>query len=280
VIGVLGGLVAAILWGTSTVVASRSTRMLGSQQALAHVMLIGFVVTAVVALIAEGLPPSTATGWSWAVLAGASSALGLSSMYRALRIGKVGVVAPVASTEGAFAALLSVAVLGESLTPAITLALCVVVIGVLVVTFHGSVADIHLRPTLFAIAAAGLFGIGLVASSQAGDELGAFWTILVARIMGIVLIALPLLVRRGLVRPGPALPLVTYSALAESGGFATYIAGAQHSVAVAAVLASQFAAVAVFGSYVAFGERLGRQQLAGAVVIAAGVAAVAALRAS
>jgi hypothetical protein len=63
VIGVLGGLAAAILWGTSTVVASRSTRMLGSQQALAHVMLIGFVVTAVVALIAEGLPPSTATGW-------------------------------------------------------------------------------------------------------------------------------------------------------------------------------------------------------------------------
>ena len=46
-----------------------------------------------------------------------------------------------------------------------------------------------------------------------------------------------------------------------------------------AVLASQFAAVAVFGSYVAFGERLGRQQLAGAVVIATGVAAVAALRA-
>jgi drug/metabolite transporter (DMT)-like permease len=48
---------------------------------------------------------------------------------------------------------------------------------------------------------------------------------------------------------------------------------------VSAVLASQFAAVAVFGSYVAFGERLGRQQLVGAAVIAAGVAAVAALRA-
>jgi drug/metabolite transporter (DMT)-like permease len=279
VIAILGGLAAAFLWGTSTLVAARSTRMLGSQQALAYVMLIGLVATAGAAFAVEGLPPGTATGWAWAITAGAASALGLSSMYRALRIGKVGVVAPIASTEGAFAAMLSVVVLDESLTVQITLALAVVVAGVLVVTFHGSVADIHLRPSLFAIAAAGLFGIGLVASSQAGDELGAFWTILVARIMGIALIALPLLARRRLAPPGQALPLVTYSALAESGGFAAFIAGAQHSVAVAAVLASQFAAVAVFGSYVAFGERLGRQQLAGAVVIAVGVAAVAALRA-
>ena len=190
-----------------------------------------------------------------------------------------GLMAAVPSTEGAFAAMLSVVVLDESLTVQITVALAVVVAGVLLVTFHASVADIHLRPSLFAIAAAVLFGIGLVASSQAGDELGAFWTILVARILGIVLIALPLLARRGLGPAGKALPLVTYSALAESGGFAAFIAGAQHGVAVTAVLASQFAAVAVFGSYVMFGERLGRQQLAGAVVIAAGVAAVAALRA-
>ena len=105
-------------------------------------------------------------------------------MYRALRIGKVGVVAPIASTEGAFAAMLSVVVLDESLTVQITIALAVVVAGVLLVTFHASMADIHLRPSLFAIAAAVVFGVGLVASSQAGDELGAFWTILVARIRG------------------------------------------------------------------------------------------------
>jgi len=279
VIAVLGGLAAAFLWGTSTVVASRSTRLLGSQQALAYVMLIGLAATGIAAIVLEGLPPATGTGWAWAITAGAASALGLSMMYRALRIGKVGIVAPIASTEGAFAALLSVAVLDESLTVQITMALAVVVVGVLVVTVRGSVADVHLRPTLFAIAAAGLFGVGLVASSQAGSELGAFWTILVARILGIVLIALPLLASRRLRPPGKALPLVTYSALAESGGFATFIAGAQHGVAVSAVLASQFAAVAVFGSYVAFGERLGRQQLVGAAVIAAGVAAVAALRA-
>ena len=51
--------------------------------------------------------------WAWAVLAGAGSAVGLSLMYRALRLGKVGVVAPIASTEGALAAVFSVASRGE-----------------------------------------------------------------------------------------------------------------------------------------------------------------------
>ena len=41
-------------------------------------------------------------------------------------------------------------------------------------------------------------------------------------------------------------------------GFVGYIAGAQHGVAVPAVLASQFAAVAAFVSFLFFGERLAR----------------------
>ena len=57
----------------------------------------------------------------WAVLAGAGSSLGLLLMYRGLRIGKVGVVAPITSTEGAIAALLSVVALGEQLTFAVVL---------------------------------------------------------------------------------------------------------------------------------------------------------------
>jgi len=100
VIAVLGGLVAAFLWGTSTVVASRSTRMLGSQQALAYVMLIGLAATGIAAIVLEGLPPATGTGWAWAITAGAASALGLSMMYRALRIGKVGIVAPIGTASG------------------------------------------------------------------------------------------------------------------------------------------------------------------------------------
>ena len=278
-IGVLGGLIVVLAWGSSTVVASRSTRMIGSQQALAYVLICGTVLTVPLALAVDGIPSGAdSRAWAWAVLGGFASVGGLSMMYRALRIGKVGVVSPVASTEGALAAVFAIA-LGENVTVAIGVALLVVAVGVVVVTFHASLADLHLRPVLYALCAASMFGVGLVASARAGDGLGAFWTILVARIVGLGFLVAPLAVSGLLPRPGRALRLVAYSGVAEVVGFAAYIVGAQHGIAVSAVLAAQFAAVATLLSFFAFDERLTRRQLLGVIVILAGVTAVAALRA-
>jgi drug/metabolite transporter (DMT)-like permease len=278
VIPVLAGLTAAVMWGLSTVVASRSTKVLGSQGALAWVMLIGGAATLALAPF-SGLPHGiSASAWAWAVAAGVGSAFGLSMMYRALRIGKVGVVAPIASTEGALAAVLSIA-LGERVTVGVAVCLGVIAAGVFVVTMRGTATDIHVRPSLYAVVAACCFGVGLVGSSKAGHELGAVWTILVARVVGVSAIAAPLIVRRTLPRPGRALRMVAFSAFAELIGFAAFIGGSRHGVAIPAVLASQFAAVAAATSYLVFGERLGVRQRTGAAVIFAGVAALSLLRA-
>src|SRR5581483_11638880 len=99
--------------------------------------------------------------------------------------------------------------------------------------------------------------------------------ILVARVGGVAAITLPLLLRGGLPRPGPALWLGWFSGLAELLGFAAYRGGA----AIPAVLGSQFAAVATLGSFLLFGERLLTRQLASGAVIVAGVGALAVLRA-
>jgi drug/metabolite transporter (DMT)-like permease len=48
---------------------------------------------------------------------------------------------------------------------------------------------------------------------------------------------------------------------------------------VAAVLSSQFAALAGIAAYILFGERLSRLQLAGVVTVVVGVAVLSALRA-
>ena len=124
--GVIGGLIAALMWGTSTVVASRSTRMIGSQQVLAYVMVTGLAVMAVLAPVTEGVPDTGGRGAAWALLAGITSVGGLSLAYAALHVGKVGVVAPISSTEGALAAVFSVAFLGEELSPGVAAALAVV----------------------------------------------------------------------------------------------------------------------------------------------------------
>ena len=277
-IPILAGLTAALCWGLSTVAASRSTRILGSQQALAYVMLLGLAALAVIAP-AAGLPAHFgAAALSWALLAGLGSAWGLSMLYRAIRLGKVGVVTPIASTEGAVAAVLSIA-LGERLTLSVALCLVVVAFGVVVVTLQGSAADVHLRPSLYAFAAACFFGTGLVASAHAGDTLGALWTILIARIVAVAVIAAPLMLRRALPLPGRAWWLVVFSAAAEVTGYVAYVAGSHKGVAIPAVLGSQFAAIATLGSFLLFGERIGRRQLAGAAVIVAGVSALAAVRA-
>ena len=63
------------------------------------------------------------------------------------------------------------------------------------------------------------------------------------------------------------------------GMFALFAVGSRDGVAVAAVLASQFAAIAAVAAYFLFKERLTRVQLAGVATIVAGVAILTALQA-
>ena len=67
--------------------------------------------------------------------------------------------------------------------------------------------------------------------------------------------------------------------LCEVLGFAAYAFGARKGLAVAAVLASQFAGIAAIVAFVLFRERLTRLQLSGVAIVGAGVAILSALRA-
>lgn len=272
------GLATALLWGSSMVVASRSSRRLGSQPALAYNMMVSLPLAAALSAIG-GVPHGLHHGAvAWAVLGGVASVVGASMTYRALRIGKIGVVAPIVSTEGALAATFSVVLFGEALSPAVAATLAIIAAGVVIVTFHARARDIHLRPTLYALAAAAAFGIGLVAVSRATIDLGPFWTSLVARTIGVLGIAVPVLLRGNLPAPGSAWWMVTFSGVADLGGFVSFMIGSRYGVAVVAVLASQTATIATLLSFLILGERLTVRQAAGMVVILAGVTALAVLQ--
>jgi drug/metabolite transporter (DMT)-like permease len=62
-------------------------------------------------------------------------------------------------------------------------------------------------------------------------------------------------------------------------GFSAFALGARHGLAVAAVLASQFAGIAAIAAFVLFRERLTRLQLSGVSIVALGVAILSAVRA-
>ena len=279
---VLGGLGAAVSWAVTSLTAARASRLIGSYSTLAWVMLTGLVVVAPVAL-AQGKPEGLdATSISWLVVAGLSNVGGLLLIYTGFRMGGVGVVAPISSAEGAVAAVIAVAA-GESLGAGVALALVAIVAGVvLVASAHAHVPDLdHVDPraALFGLAAAGAFGTGLYATGRASLDLPIAWAILPPRLFGVLFIFLPLLVARRLRLTRAALPFVVGSGLAEVTGFVSYAIGARHGIAVTAVLASQFAALAAIGAAIFWGERLGRLGVIGIAVIAVGVAVVSALSA-
>ena len=75
--------------------------MLGVTLVLAWVMLTGFLISLPWAAFA-GVPAGLGAGsLGWLAMSGLGNVLGLLLAYAALRIGKVGIVAPIMSTEGA-----------------------------------------------------------------------------------------------------------------------------------------------------------------------------------
>jgi uncharacterized membrane protein len=285
-LAILGGLGAALAWATATLCSSRSTRMIGEGPVLAWVMLVGLI--ALTPVLVAGPRPGhvSTTDLIWLVVGGAGNAGGLLLVYRGLRVGKVGVVAPIASTEGAIAALVAI-LAGESLSPGVGATLLVVVAGIVLSSRPaedgpepGSEGHRDARiAVLCAIGAALAFGISLYGIGRLSGNLPAAWILLPARLAGVVAVALPLLAAGRLTLTRAAVPFVVVAGLCEVLGFVSYTVGAQHGIAIAAVLSSQFAAIAAVGAFLVFGERLARHQAAGVAAILAGVAVLSLLQA-
>jgi drug/metabolite transporter (DMT)-like permease len=206
---------------------------------------------------------------------------GLLLSYTALRDGPVGLVAPIVSAEGALAAAIAI-VAGDPVTAGTLIALAVVATGVILAgAARGEAGEerASLAPLLLACAAALSFGASLYATGHLGRTVPVAWAVLPPRLVGVLVIALPLVAMRRLRLTRPAVPLLLASGCAEVLGFASFAAGARRDVAVAAVLASLFGAIALVAARVLFNERLTRPQVTGVSIVLAGVVALGVLRA-
>ena len=274
--------------------------MLGSRVVLGWVMVVGVIVGLPIAAVSPGpetLEPSTLALLG---LAGICYVVGLQLTYAALRIGKVSIVAPIVATEGAVAALIAVA-LGDPIGIVAGLMLAVIAAGVVAVhprTRPGGCARRRLRhrrptpstardrdgraaprrprrpsarstpdePRCCRSSAALVFGVGLVAAGKSAALVPVAWVALSARLVGIVVVVIPLLMQRRLRRdPRGACRSSSSRASREVFGSMLSAWGSRDSIAIAAVMGSQFAAIAAVAAYFLFGERLGRLQVAGVV---------------
>jgi drug/metabolite transporter (DMT)-like permease len=278
-------------------------------------MVVGVIIALPVAIVSP--PPDTLAPGTLVLLgiAGVCYVIGLQCTYAGLRIGKVSIVAPIVATEGAVAAVIAIA-LGDSVGVTAGLMLAAIAIGVVLSTLEPGRTDVaagdfdvvidalddsppaHVsrpfdptvrtatgerpidtrRATLFAVGAALFFGVGLVASGRAALLVPVAWVALSARLVGVFVVVIPLVAQGRLRLTRVALPLVVLAGAGEVLGSMLSAWGSRESIPITAVMGSQFAAFAAVAAFLFFGERLGRLQTIGVVVIVAGITALAALQ--
>ena len=221
---IIGGLGAAVLWAAATLCSSRSSRMLGSRLVLGWVMIVGVVVGLPIAIVSPGpatLEPSTVALLG---LAGICYVVGLQLTYAALRIGKVSIVAPRSSrprarsprsspspwatgsgsSPGSCSRSSSAGVVLSTLEPGRT-DVAAGDFDLVADTIDGPTSPDPRTPTatgerpidtrragLLAIAAALVFGLGLVAAGKSAALVPVAWVALTARLVGIVAVVIPL----------------------------------------------------------------------------------------
>lgn len=249
-------------------------------------MLIGLACAVPLAVVSGPMPAVTPALAVWLVGSGVGGVAGLLLAYSGLRIGKVGVVSAITSTEGAIAAVFAV-VAGEHLTIPVMAMLCVIAGGVATVALAaGEAAQLtdpsgrrdERRAILFGVAAALCFGVAIFSTAQVGKVMTPFGATLPVRVVGVVAVFVPMALAGRLQMTRRAVPMVAVIGVADVLGNAAFVVGTQQSIAIAAVLASQFAALTAVAAFVLFRERLSPQQRSGVVAIVVGVAALTAVR--
>ena len=276
-LSVVLGLLTASFFASTSLITSRSVKIIGSASSLAWTMLVGLLITTPF-VIASGVPANLGSSAPWMVMAGLGNVLGILLAGFALRVGKVGVVAPILATGGAISALIS-ALLGESIAPLVAFVLLVIVAGVVLSAVAPDPAPLANERPVYSVVISSLaalcIGAGLFATGNLSDELPLSWVLLPARLVGVLVIFLPLLLTRRLRITRSTAPMVIAMGFTEVLGFVCFAIGAQYQLAVMSVFSSQFAPIAAIAAYFLFKEKLGRLQIMGVAVIVLGVTALA-----
>jgi drug/metabolite transporter (DMT)-like permease len=270
---VLLGLTAATCWGVPDVWLAQATRSVGPFAVVFGSVLIGVAAIAPAALFVD--PPTwTARGVLLAMFVGGLVACGYQAGFVAFRSGAVSVVAPIIACEGAVAAALAITT-GERLRASVLGLLSVAVAGVVLAAMGEGGGRAGALP---AAVAAIIWGVILVLSSPVADDLGVFWGFLLVRLSALAW-TMPLALRSGAALRWRADPWrVAAWGLGDSTAYLAFVAAASRGpVAVASVLAAQFATVAVIVAMVFFGERLRLRQVVGVALVIVAVTAIAAV---
>ena len=276
------GLLSALAWGLPDVPLAVAVRRVGQVPVLVGSLVIG-TLAAVPVVLVTGAPDLTTRGLLLAALTGAVSVAGYLCAFAAYHTCPVSVVTPILSCEGAVAALIVVAA-GEHLSPLLAVLLAASVLGVVLVGAGGGGEQRRAQGRGIALVVlATLFtGCLLALGPPVFRELGTWWGFLAVRAFTLVFalaFALGTGHRRALVPALRAEPWrIAVWGLGDAGAYLLYLLAADRGpIAVAGVLAAQFATFGTLAGVVLLGERLHVRQWLGVVVVIGAVSGIAAI---
>lgn len=261
--GVFFAVLAALSWGGGDFSGGLASRRLNPYQVLALSALTGALFLGPAGWFThEPIPgfPSILL----AAAAGASGALGIAALYKALGRGNMAVVAPIAAVVGAASPVLfSLLVEGSpDLNQGIGLAIALT--GLWVVTSAGRRTSPVTQPSLYLALFAGIgFGGFFILIDQVAPG-SNYLTLLIARLASLIIALIGLRVLR-LPFPHPhAQPVALLAGLLDTGGNIFFLLASQLArLDVAVVLASLYPAVTVFLARALLQEKVSSRQWVG-----------------
>lgn len=265
----------ALAWGTGDFFGGLASRRAGTFTVTAISQTSGLLLIISLAL-AFGQPAPAAADIGWGIAAGVSGVMGIASLYRALAVGQMGIVAPVtavlsAGIPAAFGAL----VLGA---PA-PLTLAGFALALLAIALISSAPRAAGRPAGLGLALLSGAGFGgfLILITRA-DAAVSLWTLAAARATASA-VAWTLALTRGIDRPrdGQAWAHMLGAGVMDGLGNALYALAARLGrLDVAAVLSSLYPMSTIALAVVVLRERLRPPQLIGIAIALAAIVLVAA----
>jgi transporter family protein len=290
-VGVFLGLMAALVWGTTDVVATLASRSVGSLAATAGMVLTSVVTLAVLVLVTGTRLPEDPSVTVTALASGAISALAYLAFFTALRHGPITVVSPVVSLYGGLTVVLSILLLGEQLARLQAVGVIVATCGVVLaaVAFDQGIRSARPIGPGVAYALIALVAFAAVTILLSGPIRAAGWLpiMLLSRIanasVGWVILGATRVVRRRAVAASPrrrfdrrAAGLVVAAGLLDTAAFVAFAVGLQVSETWLVGITSSFGpVVAVAFGVLMFDERPRRIQWLGLVFVAASVFLIA-----
>jgi drug/metabolite transporter (DMT)-like permease len=281
--GVVLGASAALCWGVVDVAIALLARRAAFVSVTFVVQSASLAMLAGLAVALGDAPELSAGQW---VAVAALGPIGISAylaFYRALELGPIAIVSPIASANGAVVVVLAVVLLGDALSTTQALGaglvVCCVVLAAVELGERMPATAVDDDGVRLAVLATTLFGGYLFSLVALAESLGWLLPILLTRMTGLPLLAVIVARRRErpwrLLRPG-ALILACAVGWLESAGFLLFNRGAElGQAAVTSAAAATYPLVPIACGLLLLHERLRTYQAVGVAGVLAGMTLLA-----